>query len=110
MARAGHRIATKSYKGELVSDSKWRVKARIDGRPVDFTPYRQRSGRISILLLKNPRPDEEQHLTRLALRRLTEDDVPHLGTATLQSITADDHPDTLVTRAAVKDLVCNLHD
>ena len=71
----------------LVSDSKWRVKARIDGRPVDFTPYRQRSGRISILLLKNPRPDEEQHLTRLALRRLTEDDVPHLGTATLQSIT-----------------------
>jgi hypothetical protein len=32
-------------------------------------------------------PDEEQHLTRLALRRLTEDDVPHLGTATLQSIT-----------------------
>ena len=61
--------------------------ARIDGRPVDFTPYRQRSGRISILLLKNPRPDEEQHLTRLALRRLTEDDVPHLGTATLQSIT-----------------------
>ena len=91
----------------LVSDSKWRVKARIDGRSVDFTPYRQRSGwlneldrlvttlrrdnippgRISILLLKNPRPDEEQHLTRLALRRLTEDDVPHLGTATLQSIT-----------------------
>ena len=44
-------------------------------------------GRISILLLKNPRPDEEPHLTRLALRRLTEDDVPHLGTATLQSIT-----------------------
>jgi hypothetical protein len=90
-----------------VAAPKWRVKARIDGRPVDFTPYRQRSGwlneldrlvttlrrdnippgRISILLLKNPRPDEEQHLTRLALRRLTEDDVPHLGTDTLQSIT-----------------------
>ncbi|MBW2719197.1 MAG: hypothetical protein JRD94_11820 [Deltaproteobacteria bacterium] len=60
----------------LVSDSKWRVKARIDGRPVDFTSYRQRSGWL-------------HELDRLVttLRRLTEDDVPHLGTATLQSIT-----------------------
>jgi hypothetical protein len=40
----------------LVSDSTWRIKARIDGRP----------GRISILLLKNPRPDEEPHFTRRA--------------------------------------------
>ena len=61
----------------LASNSKHCVKARIDGRP----------GRISILLLKNPRPDEEPHLTRLALRRLTKPDVPHLATATLQSIT-----------------------
>jgi hypothetical protein len=28
----------------LVSDSQWRVKARIDGRPVDFPPVRPRSG------------------------------------------------------------------
>ena len=38
-------------------------------------------------LVASDRPDEEQHLNRLVLRRLTEDDVPHLGTATLQSIT-----------------------
>ena len=44
-------------------------------------------GRISVLLLKTPRADEEKHLERMGLRRLTEDDVPHLGTATLQSIT-----------------------
>jgi len=43
--------------------------------------------RAPVFPVRNPRPDEEPHLTRLALRRLTEDDVPHLGTATLQSIT-----------------------
>ena len=28
----------------VVSDSKWRIKARVDGRPVDFHPYQGRSG------------------------------------------------------------------
>jgi hypothetical protein len=65
---------------------------------VDFHPYHQRSGwlkelerlitdlrrdnlpprRISVLLLKTPRGDEEKHLERMGLRRLSEDDVPHL--------------------------------
>jgi hypothetical protein len=44
-------------------------------------------GRISVLLLKTPRPDEEKHLERMALRRLSEDHVPHLGSASLQTIT-----------------------
>ena len=90
MARAGHR-----------------VKARVDGRPVDFHPYHSRSGwlqelerlitglrrdnvppgRISVLLLKTPRGDEEKHLERMGLRRLSEDDVPHLGSASLYDVT-----------------------
>ena len=44
-------------------------------------------GRISVLLLKTPRGDEEKHLERMGLRRLSEDDVPHLGSASLQTIT-----------------------
>ena len=44
-------------------------------------------GRISVLLLKTPRGDEEKHLERMDLRRLSEDDVPHLGSASLQTIT-----------------------
>ena len=88
----------------VVSNAKHRVKARVDGRPVDFHPYHgwlqelkrlitdlRRDnvppGRISVLLLKTPRPDEEKHLERMALRRLSEDDVPHLGSASLQTIT-----------------------
>ena len=43
--------------------------------------------RISTLLLETPPPDEEKHLERMALRRLSEDDVPHLGSASLQTIT-----------------------
>ena len=74
---------------------------------MDFHPYHGRSGwlqelerlitdlrrdnvppgRISVLLLKTPRPDEEKHLERMGLRRLSEDDVPHLGSASLQTIT-----------------------
>ena len=38
-------------------------------------------------LLKTPRADEEKHLERIGLRRLSEDDVPHLGSASLQTIT-----------------------
>ena len=91
----------------VVSNSKWRVKARVDGRPVDFHPYHGRSGwlkeldrlitdlqrdnvpsgRISVLLLKTPRGDEEQHLERMGLRRLSEDDVSDLGSASLQYVT-----------------------
>ena len=91
----------------LVSGATHRVKARVDGRPVDFHPYHGRSGwlqelerlitdlrrdnvppgRISVLLLKTPRADEEKHQERMALRRLSEDDVPNLGSATLQTIT-----------------------
>ena len=90
MARAGHR-----------------VKPRVDGRPVDFHPYQGRSGwlkelerlitdlrrdnvppgHISVLLLKTPRADEEKHLQRMGLRRLSEDDVPHLGSASLDDVT-----------------------
>ena len=74
---------------------------------MDFHPYQGRSGwlqelerlitdlrrdnvppgRISVLLLKTPRGDEEKHLERMGLRRLSEDDVPHLGSASLQTIT-----------------------
>ena len=91
----------------LVSDSKWRVKARVDSQPVDFHPYHSRSGwlkelerfitdlrrdnvppgRISVLLLKTPRGDEEKHLERMGLRRLSEGDDPHLGSASLQYVT-----------------------
>jgi KaiC/GvpD/RAD55 family RecA-like ATPase len=65
--------------------------ARAGHRPVDFHPYHGRSGwlqelerlitdlrrdnvppgRISVLLLKTPRPDEEKHLERMGLRRLS---------------------------------------
>jgi len=44
-------------------------------------------GRISVLLLKTPRGDEEKHLERMGLRRLSEDDVPRLGRASLQYVT-----------------------
>ena len=74
---------------------------------MDFHPYHGRSGwlkelerliadlqrdkvppgRISVLLLKTPRGDEEKHLERMGLRRLSEDDVPHLGSASLQYVT-----------------------
>ena len=92
---------------DVLHDSARVLKARVDGRPVDFHPYHGRSGwlqelerlitdlrrdnvpprRISVLLLKTPRPDEEKHLERMGLRRLSEDDVPHLGSASLQTIT-----------------------
>ena len=42
--------------------------------------------RISLLLVKTPRPEEDKHLERMALRRLTEDDVPQLGSASLEDI------------------------
>jgi len=91
----------------VVSGAKHRVKARVDGRPVDFHPYQGRSGwlkelerlvtdlrrdnvppgRISVLLFKTPRVDEEKHLERMGLRRLSEDDVPHLGSASLDDVT-----------------------
>ena len=45
------------------------------------------AARISVLLLKTPRADEEKHLERMDVRRLSEDDVPHLGSASLQTIT-----------------------
>ncbi|MDB4278568.1 hypothetical protein N9917_03065 [Deltaproteobacteria bacterium] len=74
---------------------------------MDFHPYQGRSGwlqelerlitglrrdnvppgRISVLLLKTPRGDEEKHLERTGLRRLSEDGVPHLGSASLDDIT-----------------------
>ena len=74
---------------------------------MDFHPYHGRSGwlkelerlitdlrrdnlppgRISVLLLKTPRGDEEKHLERMGLRRLSEDDVPHLGSASVQTVT-----------------------
>jgi hypothetical protein len=44
-------------------------------------------GRISVLLLKTPRADEDKQLQPTALRRLSEDDVPYLGSASLQTIT-----------------------
>ncbi|MGB5376187.1 MAG: hypothetical protein WBM75_08815 [Polyangiales bacterium] len=44
-------------------------------------------GRISVLLLKTPRGDEEKHLERMGLRRLSEDDVPRLGRASLRYVT-----------------------
>lgn len=70
-----------------VSNSKHRVKARVDGRPVDFHPYHGRSGwlkelerlitdlqrdnvppgRISVLLLKTPRGAEERTVIRRRL-------------------------------------------
>jgi hypothetical protein len=95
MARAGHRVLFLCFNKLLAA------------RPVDFDPYHGRSGwlqelerlitdlrrdnvppgRISVLLLKTPRPDEEKHLERMGLRRLSEDDVPHLGSASLQTIT-----------------------
>ena len=37
--------------------------------------------------MKTPRPEEDTHLDRMGLRRLTEDDVPHLGSASLEDIT-----------------------
>ncbi|MGB5680599.1 MAG: hypothetical protein WBM47_02015 [Polyangiales bacterium] len=60
----------------VVSGAKHRIKARVDGRPVDFHPYHGRSGwlqelerlitdvrrdhvppgRISVLLLETPQP------------------------------------------------------
>jgi len=43
-------------------------------------------GLISVLLVKTPRPEEDTHLERMPLRRLTEDDVPHLGSASLEDM------------------------
>ena len=40
-------------------------------------------GRISVLLFKTRRADEEQHLEPTPLRRLSEDDIPLLTTASL---------------------------
>jgi len=86
----------------VVSNAQHRVRARVDGRPYHgrsgwlqelerlITDLRRDNvppGRISVLLLKTPRADEEKHLERMGLRRLSEDDVPHLGSASLQTIT-----------------------
>jgi hypothetical protein len=91
----------------LISNATRRVKARIDGRPVDFKVYRKQSGwasqlerviadlrrenvpagRVSVLLTNKPTDPELHELERLGLVHLTEEHVPALGTSSLEQIT-----------------------
>ena len=71
-------------------------------------------GRISVLLLKTPRGDEEKHLERMGLRRLSEKDVPHLrgnvarADAQPQPIPADNTSEPDCERLTQPDLRCSL--
>jgi hypothetical protein len=91
----------------LISNTAHRIKARIDGKPVEFKVYRRQTGwasplerviadlrredvppgRISVLLTNKPTEKEQHDLERLGLVHLTEDHVPALGTSALEHIT-----------------------
>ena len=91
----------------LLSGSKRRSKARVGGPPVEFIPYREKTGwggnlervindirregvhpgQVSVLLARNPDEQEAKLLERLSIQRLTEDTVPALGTTALDHMT-----------------------
>ena len=91
----------------LLSGSKRRSKARVGGPPVEFIPYREKTGwggdlervindirregvspgQVSVLLARKPDEKEAKVLKRLSVQQLTEDTVSALGTSDLEQIT-----------------------
>ena len=91
----------------LLSGSKRRSKARVGGPPVEFIPYREKTGwggnlervindirregvspgQVSVLLARKPDEKEAKVLKRLSVQQLTEDTVPALGTNDLEHMT-----------------------
>jgi hypothetical protein len=91
----------------LLSGSKRRSKARVGGPPVEFIPYREKTGwggnlervindirregvspgQVSVLLARKPDEKEAKVLKRLSVQQLTEDTVSALGTTALEHIT-----------------------
>jgi hypothetical protein len=91
----------------LLSGSKRRSKARVGGPPVEFIPYREKTGwggnlervindirregvspgQVSVLLARKPDEKEAKVLKRLSVQQLTEDTVAALGTTALEHIT-----------------------